>query len=167
MSCERGDVGENSGGNTFPGDRKIPILRIKKKDERAALPQYESPGAAGMDLRAFLSEDITVAPLERVRIPTGLYLEIPSGYEAQVRPRSGLAFHSGISVLNTPGTIDSDYRGELGVIIINLGAEPFTVKNGDRIAQMIISPVIRVAISESEFLSETERGAGGFGSTGV
>ena len=162
MQGERGDVGENAFG-----DGTAPTLRIKKTDPRAALPHYESPGAAGMDLRAFLDQDIIIAPLERKRIPTGLYLEIPGGYEAQVRPRSGLAFNSGISVLNTPGTIDSDYRGELGVILINLGSEPFTVKNGDRIAQMIISPVIRMAIAEAESLSETERGAGGFGSTGI
>ena len=144
-----------------------PVLRIKKTDKRATLPQYESSGASGMDLRAFTDRDIVIAPLERKRIPTGLYLEIPRGYEAQVRPRSGLAFNSGISVLNTPGTIDSDYRGELGVILINLGSEPFTVKNGDRIAQMVISPVIRVTISEAELLSETRRGPGGFGSTGI
>jgi len=120
-----------------------------------------------MDLRAFLDKEITIAPLGRARIPTGLYLEIPLGYEAQVRPRSGLAIHSGITVLNTPGTIDSDYRGELGVILINLGSGPFTVKSGDRIAQMVISPVVRVTICEAEFLSETERGTGGFGSTGI
>jgi len=144
-----------------------PVLRVMRIDARAALPQYESSGAAGMDLRAFLSQDITVAPLERVRIPTGLILEIPRGYEAQVRPRSGLAFNSGISVLNTPGTIDSDYRGELGVILINLGSDPFTVKNGDRIAQMIISPVVRASVFEAAELSETERGSGGFGSTGI
>ena len=131
------------------------------------LPRYESSGAAGMDIRAFMDQDLVIAPLGRARIPTGLFLEIPRGYEAQVRPRSGLAIHSGITVLNTPGTIDSDYRGELGVILINLGTEPFTVKNGDRIAQMIISPVIRVTISETECLSETDRGAGGFGSTGI
>jgi len=144
-----------------------PILLVKKKENGVVIPKYESPGAAGMDLCAFLNQDITVAPLERVRIPTGLYIEIPQGYEAQIRPRSGLAFHSGISVLNTPGTIDSDYRGEVGVIIINLGREPFTVKNGDRIAQMVISPVMHVTVSEAEFLSDTERGAGGFGSTGI
>jgi len=144
-----------------------PVLRIKKIVEGAVLPSYESSGAAGMDLRAFLKEDIILAPLERARIPTGLCLEIPSGYEAQVRPRSGLAFNSGIGILNSPGTIDSDYRGELGVILINFGTEPFTVKNGDRIAQMIISPVIHVTISEAASLTETDRGAGGFGSTGI
>ena len=132
-----------------------------------ALPQYETPGAAGMDLRAFIDREINIAPLERVKIPTGLFMEIPVGYEAQVRPRSGLAARSGVTVLNAPGTIDSDYRGELELILINFGDEPFTVKNGDRIAQMIISPVIRAAISEADTLSETERGTGGFGSTGI
>ena len=146
-------------------DGSAPILKIKK-EEGVILPKYESSGAAGLDLRAFLKQDITIAPLGRERIPTGLYLEIPEGFEAQIRPRSGHAMQSGITVLNTPGTIDSDYRGELGVILVNLGADPFTVKNGDRIAQMIISPVIHAKICEVNFLSETERGRGGFGSTG-
>jgi len=145
----------------------VPVLRVRKKEEGVTLPQYESSGAAGMDIRAFLDKDITVAPLGRVRIPTGLFLEIPEGYEAQIRPRSGLAMHSGVTVLNTPGTIDSDYRGELGVILINLGPETFTIRNGDRIAQMIISPVVHVTVSEADKLSETERGIGGFGSTGI
>jgi len=145
----------------------VPVLRVRKKEEGVTLPQYESSGAAGMDIRAFLDKDITVAPLGRARIPIGLFLEIPEGYEAQIRPRSGLAMHSGVTVLNTPGTIDSDYRGELGVILINLGPEPFTIRNGDRIAQMIISPVVHVTVSEADKLSETERGIGGFGSTGI
>ena len=143
------------------------LLRVRKKDPRAALPQYESSGAAGMDLRAFLETEVTIPPLGRERIPTGLFVEIPCGFEAQIRPRSGLAARRGISVLNSPGTIDSDFRGELEVILINLGADPFTVKNNDRIAQMVISPVIRVAVSEAQALSETERGTGGFGSTGI
>jgi len=143
------------------------LLRVRKKDPRAALPQYESSGAAGMDLRAFLETEVTIPPLGRERIPTGLFVEIPCGFEAQIRPRSGLAARQGISVLNSPGTIDSDFRGELEVILINLGADPFTVKNNDRIAQMVISPVIRVAVSEAQALSETERGTGGFGSTGI
>jgi dUTP pyrophosphatase len=120
-----------------------------------------------MDLRAFIGGDIVIPPLGRAKIPTGLFMEIPSGYEGQVRPRSGLALRSGVTVLNSPGTIDSDYRGELEVILINLGAEPFTVKNGDRIAQMVISPVLRADIAEAETLSETKRGGGGFGSTGI
>ena len=143
-----------------------PQLRVRKQQAGLQLPVYESSGAAGMDLRAFVESDITIPPLGRARIPTGLFVEVPDGYEAQVRPRSGLAFNNGVTVLNSPGTIDSDYRGEVGVILINLGAEPFTVKNGDRIAQMVISPVVRVLVSEAEFLSQTKRGSGGFGSTG-
>ena len=149
------------------GEAKAPLLKVRKKDPRAELPRYESSGAAGMDLRAFIDREITIAPLGRAKIPTGLFFEIPSGYEAQVRPRSGLAARSGVTLANAPGTIDSDYRGELEVILINFGNEPFTVKNGDRIAQMVVSPVIRVALSEAETLSETERGTGGFGSTGI
>ena len=145
----------------------VPVLRVKKKDALAELPRYESSGAAGMDLRAFIDRDITIPPMGRAKIPTGLFIELCRGYEAQVRPRSGLAARSGLTVLNAPGTIDSDYRGEVEVILINLGAGSFTVKNGDRIAQMVISPVIRVEVSETEFLSETERGTGGFGSTGI
>ena len=140
---------------------------MRKKEVRVSLPQYESSGAAGMDLRAFIDREITIAPLGRAKIPTGLFVEIPQGCEAQVRPRSGLAARSGVTVLNAPGTIDSDYRGEVEVILINLGAEPFTVKNGDRIAQMVIAPVLRAAVEETDALSETERGTGGFGSTGV
>jgi dUTP pyrophosphatase len=146
---------------------KSPLLRVKKAAAGLPLPEYESSGAAGMDLRAFLEFDITIPPLGRARIPTGLFVEVPDGYEAQVRPRSGLAYNNGVTVLNSPGTIDSDYRGEVGVLLINLGAEPFTVKNGERIAQMVISPVIRAQVSEAEFLTETIRGSGGYGSTGI
>ena len=146
---------------------RAPVLQVKKKEDRVMLPRYESTGAAGMDLKAFIENDITLVPFGRAKIPTGLYMEIPAGYEAQVRPRSGLAARQGLTVLNAPGTIDSDYRGEVEVILINLGTEPVTVKNGDRIAQMVLSPVIRAAISETPFLSETGRGTGGFGSTGV
>ena len=147
---------------------KIPV-RMKKKDGRVTLPRYESLNAAGMDIRAFMDigKEIIIPPLGRAKIPTGFFMELPQGYEAQVRPRSGLAARAGITVLNAPGTIDSDYRGEVEVILINLGAEPFTVKNGDRIAQLVISPIIRAILSEAEFLSETERGTGGFGSTGI
>ncbi|MCL2007807.1 MAG: dUTP diphosphatase [Treponema sp.] len=146
--------------------KKRPILKVKKKEKGVQLPEYESFGAAGMDLKAFLDEDILILPFGRAKIPTGLFLEIPSGFEAQIRPRSGLAVKHGITVLNAPGTIDSDYRGELEVILINLGEGPFTVKNGERIAQMIICPVSRAIVTEAEFLSQTKRGAGGFGSTG-
>jgi len=146
---------------------EMPLLRVRKKDLRAELPSYESSGAAGMDIRAFIDREITIAPLERAKIPTGLFMEIPLGYEAQVRPRSGLASRAGVTVVNAPGTIDSDYRGEVEILLINFGNESFTVKNGDRIAQMVISPVIRAAVTEVEALSETERGTGGFGSTGI
>lgn len=140
-------------------------------DRGLPLPSYETPGAAGADLRANLPEaeraqGITLAPMERRLIPTGLRIEIPSGFEAQVRPRSGLSLKHGISMPNTPGTIDSDYRGPLGVPIINLGSEPYTVQHGDRIAQMIIAPVVQARFAVVEHLSETARGAGGFGSTG-
>jgi dUTP pyrophosphatase len=144
-----------------------PVVKVRKKDPLAVLPQYETEGAAGMDLRAFTVEEIRIPPLGRAKIPTGLFFEIPPGFEGQVRPRSGLAFRSGVTVLNSPGTIDSDYRGELEVIIINLGSEPFTIKNNDRIAQLVIAPVYRAEIAETETLSETKRGGGGFGSTGI
>jgi dUTP pyrophosphatase len=147
-------------------DKKA-VLKIRRASPDAALPGYETGGASGMDLRAFIREDIAIPPLGRVKIPTGLFVEIPPGYEGQVRPRSGLALRSGLTVLNSPGTIDSDYRGELEVILINLGDESFRVKNGDRIAQMVISPVFRAEIAEAGTLSETQRGGGGFGSTGI
>lgn len=131
------------------------------------LPSYETEQAAGMDLRAALNEPVTLEPGQRLLIPTGLKMALPAGYEAQVRPRSGLAFRNGITMLNTPGTIDSDYRGELKVLAINLGEEPFTIRHGDRIAQMVIAPVTHAIIEEAETLEETIRGAGGFGSTGV
>ena len=144
-----------------------PVLRVKKKEASLPLPQYESSGAAGMDLRAFIETEVCIPPLGRARIPTGLFVEVPAGYEAQIRPRSGLADRNGVTVLNSPGTIDSDYRGEVQVILINLGTESFTVKNGERIAQMVISPVVRASVFEAGLLSETERGSGGFGSTGT
>jgi dUTP pyrophosphatase len=131
------------------------------------LPAYETVWSAGMDLRAFLSEPMIIQPLERVLIPTGLFLEIPKGFEAQVRPRSGLALKKGITVLNTPGTIDSDYRGEVKVIIINLSAMAVEVADGDRIAQMIIAQHERAHWQEVEQLAETDRGSGGFGHTGA
>lgn len=131
------------------------------------LPKYETPQSAGMDLRANLDAPVTLKPLERRLIPTGLHIALPVGYEAQVRPRSGLALKKGITVLNTPGTIDADYRGEIGVVLINLSAETFIVNPGERIAQMIIGKFDQAELIEVETLDETERGEGGFGHTGV
>jgi dUTP pyrophosphatase len=130
------------------------------------LPHYATVGSAGMDLRANIEEPKTLAPMERVVIPTGLYIELPLGYEAQIRPRSGLAFKKGLSVPNAPGTIDSDYRGEVGVILINLNTEAITIEPGERIAQMVIAKYEQVRWQEVDQLSETSRDAGGFGSTG-
>ncbi len=132
-----------------------------------ALPEYETLASAGMDLRAHIEAPIVIEPLARVLVKTGLFLELPIGIEAQVRPRSGLALKKGISVLNAPGTIDADYRGEIGVILINLSQESFTINNGDRIAQMVIAKHERAQWNEVESLEETERGSGGFGSTGI
>ncbi len=132
-----------------------------------ALPAYATELSAGMDLRANLSEPVTLPPLQRCLIPTGLYIALPAGYEAQVRPRSGLALKRGITVLNSPGTIDADYRGEICVILINLSAEPFVIEDGERIAQMIIARHEQASWQEVEVLDETRRGAGGFGHTGV
>ena len=134
---------------------------------RHALPRYETAQSAGMDLRANIDAPVTLAPLERRLIPTGLYIALPAGYEAQVRPRSGLALRHGIGLLNAPGTIDADYRGEVGVILVNLSAESFTVNDGDRIAQLIIARHEQAEWLPVETLDETERGAGGFGHTGV
>lgn len=130
------------------------------------LPSYETLQAAGMDLRAKLASPVTLQPLDRAIIPTGLFIELPAGYEAQIRPRSGLAAKSGITLLNSPGTIDADYRGELGVILVNLSKEDFIVEDGARIAQMVIAKYEQIGWEEVEALSETNRGAGGFGSTG-
>jgi|SRR5690606_11749589 len=131
------------------------------------LPQYETESSAGMDIRANLTEEVTLKPLERAIVKTGLFIELPKGYEAQVRPRSGLAAKKGITVLNSPGTIDADYRGEIGVILVNLSNEEFTINNGERIAQLIIARHERADWEEVEILEETHRGAGGFGSTGT
>lgn len=134
---------------------------------RHALPKYETPQSAGMDLRAFLPDGpVTLQPLERKLIPTGLFMELPEGYEAQVRPRSGLALRRGVTVLNSPGTIDADYRGEVCVILINLSHEDFVVDDGERIAQMVIARCEQAEVVEVQELSDTERGAGGFGHTG-
>ena len=131
------------------------------------LPHYETELSAGMDLRANIDEPIVLDTLERVLVKTGLFIELPQGYEAQVRPRSGLALKKGITCLNSPGTIDADYRGEIGVILVNLSKEPFTIEDGERIAQLVIAKHERAEWIEAVELSETERGAGGFGSTGV
>ncbi len=131
------------------------------------LPAYETIASAGMDMRANIQEPITIKSLERVMVPTGLFIELPIGFEAQVRPRSGLAFKNGVTCLNSPGTIDADYRGELKVILVNLSHDDFTINNGDRIAQMVIAKHERARFIEVQELSETCRGAGGFGSTGV
>ncbi|RZS99250.1 dUTP diphosphatase [Aquimarina brevivitae] len=132
-----------------------------------SLPEYETIASAGMDLRANLETPITLKPLERTIVKTGLFIELPIGFEAQVRPRSGLAAKKGITVLNAPGTIDADYRGEVGVILVNLSNEDFVINNGERIAQLVIAKHERAVWEEVNTLSETERGAGGFGSTGV
>lgn len=140
-------------------------LRIINKSNNP-LPRYESAQAAGMDIRCNLSEPVTLQPMERRLIPTGLFIELPAGYEAQIRPRSGLALKRGLTVLNTPGTIDADYRGEVGVILINLSAEAQTIEPGERICQMVIARHEQPEVLEVEVLSETERGAGGFGHSG-
>ena len=130
-------------------------------------PCYSTIDSAGMDVRAFVQEPITLNPLERVLVPTGLYMELPQGYQCEIRPRSGLALKKGITVLNTPGTIDADYRGEIGVILINLSNEPFVINNGERICQMVIMNYTKAEWVEVEELNDTLRGAGGFGHTGV
>lgn len=148
-----------------------PILNLKRLShgEGIDLPAYETRGAAGMDLRAAVAENAptTLAPGKRALIPTGFIFEIPEGFEAQIRPRSGLAFKNGITCLNTPGTIDSDYRGEVKVLLINLGEEDFVIERGMRIAQIVIAPVTQARVAEVSETSDTARGAGGFGSTGV
>ena len=141
-------------------------IKIINKSQHP-LPNYETLASAGMDLRANLSEPVTLCPLERAIVKTGLFIELPVGYEAQVRPRSGLAAKKGITVLNSPGTVDADYRGEIGVILVNLSNEAFVIENGERIAQLIIAKHERAVWLEADELSETSRGEGGFGSTGV
>jgi dUTP pyrophosphatase len=141
-------------------------IKIINKSEHA-LPSYETMFSAGMDLRAFVAEPSTLKPLQRAIVKTGLFIQLPIGYEAQVRPRSGLAAKKGITVLNAPGTIDADYRGEIGVILVNLSNEDFTIENGERIAQLVIAKHERANWESVDVLEDTERGAGGFGSTGV
>ena len=132
-----------------------------------AVPSYETSGAAGADVRAFLNEPVVIPVGKRAMIPTGLFFAIPEGFEIQVRPRSGLAAKNGVTVLNTPGTIDSDYRGEICIILVNLGDEDFVIHNGDRIAQAVIAPVVQCNFIKTDKINETERASGGFGSTGV
>jgi len=141
----------------------VQIINRSKND----LPQYETPLSAGLDLRADLEIPIVLTPMQRKLIPTGLYIELPAGYEAQIRPRSGLAYKKGLSVLNSPGTIDADYRGEVGVVLVNLSKQVVTLEPKERIAQMVVAKHERVNWLEAEEITDTERGAGGFGSTGI
>ena len=143
------------------------VLKFQKLHNTVEIPKYETAGASGMDVRAFTEEEIELKPMERKLIPTGFKMEIPVGYEAQIRPRSGLSIKNGISLINCIGTIDADYRGEVKVPLVNLSGDTFIVKNGDRVAQMVIAPVIQPKIEIVDELSETTRQEGGFGSTGV
>ena len=144
-------------------------LRVKRLDgsEDMALPSYETDGASGLDLRAAVDGELTLHPGEIRLVPTGLAISLPPGYEAQIRPRSGLALKHGVGMVNTPGTIDSDYRGEIGLVLINWGKSPFVIKRGDRIAQMVVARVSRAQVLEVDWLETTERGEGGFGHSGV
>ncbi len=146
-----------------------PMLRIRRlpHGEGLPLPAYATQGSAGLDLRAAVSEPLDVPPGGRVAVPTGLVIELPGGHEGQVRPRSGLALRHGLTVANAPGTVDADYRGEVRVLLVNLGGEPVTIARGDRVAQLVVAPVTRVEVVESAELTPSGRGAGGFGSTGV
>ena len=146
-------------------DGAVKVFSVLK--DGALLPEYQTSGSAGADLHAYLAEPVTLKPMERRLIPTGLFVELPAGYELQVRPRSGLALKHGVTVLNTPGTVDSDYRGELCVLLINFGSEPFTVQNGDRIAQAVVAQAVQVSFVQTDALSETGRGVNGYGSTGI
>lgn len=145
---------------------RVEVRRVGARGEPLPLPRYMSEAAAGLDLLADVEQSLTLAPLQRCLVPTGLALAIPPGYEAQVRPRSGLALRHGVTVANSPGTIDADYRGEVQVILVNLGGEPFEIRRGERIAQLVIAPVAQATLVEVAELSPTERGEGGFGSTG-
>lgn len=143
-------------------------MRVKVINKsKHPLPQYETIASAGMDVRANIDQAITLAPLERSLVKTGLFVEIPIGYEIQVRPRSGLAFKKGITVLNSPGTIDADYRGEIGVLLVNLSSEPFVIEDGERIAQLVLASHEQASWQEVEILEDSDRGQGGFGSTGT
>ena len=142
-------------------------IQIKRFSKKVAIPKYETIGSSGMDIAACIQNNITINPGEKALVPTGFAIAIPRGYEVQIRPRSGLAAKNNITVLNAPGTIDADYRGEIKVILINLGKEKFIIENGERIAQMVVCPVVQVNLEEVNELSCTERGSGGFGSTGT
>lgn len=142
------------------------VLKVKRLENNKSMPEYATPGSAGMDLTAGIDEPVALKPLERRLIPTGLIIELPKGYEAQVRPRSGMSIKHGITLVNCVGTIDEDYRGELKVPVINLSEEEYIINPGDRIAQMLIAPVIKVMIDEVKSVNRTERSTGGFGSTG-
>jgi dUTP pyrophosphatase len=142
-------------------------IQIKKLSSSVSIPKYETPGSSGMDIAAHIKNNIIINPGEKALVTTGFSIAIPKGYEVQIRPRSGLAAKKNITVLNTPGTIDADYRGEIKVILINLGKEKFIIENGERIAQMVVCPVIQAKLEEVKELSETYRGSGGFGSTGT
>lgn len=143
-----------------------PVLRVLRLTERAVLPRYETAGAAGMDLVAAPEAPVTIGPGERTLVPTGIAVALPPGHEGQVRPRSGLAVHHGVTLVNAPGTIDEDYRGEVKVALINLGPEPFEITPGMRVAQLVVAPITRLTIEETTELDSTARGAGGFGHTG-
>jgi dUTP pyrophosphatase len=144
----------------------VKVRRVRAHPEPLPLPRYETALAAGMDLRADIEGELTLGPLERAAVPTGLALGLPPGYEAQLRPRSGLALRHGLTLLNSPGTVDADYRGEVRVVLVNLSREPFTLRRGERIAQLVVAPVAPVEMREVEVLEETARGEAGFGSTG-
>lgn len=144
----------------------VRVRRVRTHSEPLPLPRYETELAAGMDLRADIEGELTLGPMERVAVPTGLVLAMPPGYEAQLRPRSGLALKHGITLLNSPGTVDADYRGEVKVLLVNLSSQPFTLRRGERIAQLVVAPVSQVSLVELTVLDDTERGEGGFGSTG-
>ncbi|MCP3061058.1 dUTP diphosphatase [Myxococcus sp. K38C18041901] len=144
----------------------VQVRRVRAHPEPLPLPRYETELAAGLDLRADIDGERVLGPLERMAVPTGLALGLPPGYEGQVRPRSGLALRHGVTLLNAPGTVDADYRGEVQVILVNLSNEPFTLRRGDRVAQLVVAPVTTVSLSEVEVLDATARGGNGFGSTG-
>ena len=149
-----------------PATVQLRVRRLRTGDPALPLPAYQTAGAAGMDLLADVPEPLRLEPGQRALVPTGLAVEIPPGYEGQVRPRSGLALRSGVTLLNAPGTIDSDYRGEVGVVLVNLGQEPVEIRRGERIAQLIVAPVARAAWVEVDQLADSARGGGGFGHTG-
>ena len=142
-------------------------IQIKKLSTSVSIPKYETPGSSGLDVAAYIENNIIIYPGEKAIVSTGFSISVPIGYEVQIRPRSGLAAKKNITVLNTPGTIDADYRGEIKIILINLGKEKFIIENGDRIAQMVVCPVVQADLEEVKELSNTERGSGGFGSTGA